>query len=66
MKVFAAVWGFISRLGSDVRGQDFVEYALVACCLAATVVFFLPNMAATIGTVFSRIGDSLAHAASQG
>ena len=66
MKISIAVWGCISRLQKDVQGQDLIEYALMAGCLAAACGFFMPSVAAAIGTVFSQIGSNLTNAASQG
>ena len=66
MKIYVAVWGSMRRLRADIQGQDLIEYALMAGCLAAACGFFMPSVATAIGTVFSQIGSNLTNAASQG
>jgi pilus assembly protein Flp/PilA len=54
------------RLAKDVRGQDLIEYALMAGFVAAAAGSFLPGLATNISTIFSQIGGVMANAASQG
>lgn len=66
MNLSVAVWGSLSRLAKDVRGQDLIEYALMGAFVAASAGFFVPSVTSAIGTVFSQIGTVMANAASQG
>jgi Flp pilus assembly pilin Flp len=43
-------------LWNDVRGQDMIEYALLAAALAVVVAGFLPpTIMPSISTIFSKI-----------
>lgn len=45
-----------SRLWTDVRGQDMIEYALLAAAIAVIVAGFLPPAVfPAISTVFSKV-----------
>ena len=45
----------------DVRGQDMVEYALLAASIAVVVAGFLPpTVMPAVSTIFSRIISSFA------
>jgi Flp pilus assembly pilin Flp len=37
------------------RAQGLIEYALLAACLAVTIVAFSPTLAANISTMLSRV-----------
>lgn len=50
----------------DRRGQDLVEYALMAGFVAVAAGAFMPNTAAQISTIFSKVVTLLTGAASQG
>jgi len=56
----------LGRLAKDVRGQDIIEYALMAGFVVTAAVAFLPGMATSISTIFSQVAGALATAASQG
>jgi Flp pilus assembly pilin Flp len=44
------------RIWSDVRGQDMIEYALLAAAIAVTVAGFLPTtLMPSISTIFSKV-----------
>jgi len=44
------------RLWSDVRGQDLIEYALLAATLAVVVAGFLPpTIMPAVSTIFSKV-----------
>jgi pilus assembly protein Flp/PilA len=43
------------KIWKDTRGQDLVEYALMAAFLGAASGFTLPAVAADIATVFSKV-----------
>jgi Flp pilus assembly pilin Flp len=52
------VW--LVRLWTDQRGQDLIEYALMAAAMLVAVAAVLPTtLMPTISTVFSRIGSVL-------
>jgi pilus assembly protein Flp/PilA len=48
----------------DTRGQDMIEYALLAGFIAVVVAAFFPTqIAPSINTVFSKVSSQLAAAA---
>jgi len=52
------VW--LVRLWKDQRGQDLIEYALMACAVLVAVAAILPiTLMPTVSHVFSRIGSVL-------
>lgn len=53
---------FLFRLAADSRGQDMVEYALLAGFLAVAAGALLPPVANSISTIFSKMGSVLAAA----
>jgi pilus assembly protein Flp/PilA len=53
-------------LWRDRRGQDLIEYALMAGFVAVAAGAIMPNVATSISTIFSQIGSVLASAANQG
>ncbi len=45
-----------SRLWTDVRGQDMIEYALLAAAIAVIVAGFLPPaVMPAVSTIFSKV-----------
>ena len=60
-KLYFAV---LNRIVRDTRGQDLVEYALLAGFIAVAAGALLPNISTSISTIFSRMGSVLAAAAS--
>ena len=47
------------RVWRDVRGQDMIEYALLAAVLAVTVAGFLPTtLMPSVSTIFSKVISS--------
>ena len=50
----------------DTRGQDLVEYALMAGFVAVTAGAIMPGVASSISTIFSQVGSVLATASTQG
>ena len=45
-----------SRLWTDVRGQDMIEYALLAAAIAVIVAGFLPPaIMPAVSTIFSKV-----------
>lgn len=44
------------RLWSDLRGQDMIEYSLLAAAIAVIVAGFLPpSIMPSISTIFSKV-----------
>ncbi len=54
------------RIWKDTRGQDLIEYALMAGFVAVAAGAVMPGVAGSISTIFSKITVSLSTAASQG
>ena len=51
------------RILRDERGQDLVEYALLAGLAAVASGLFVPDMSASMTTIYSRLASKLAQAA---
>jgi pilus assembly protein Flp/PilA len=54
----------ILRIVWDTRGQDLIEYALMAGFVAVAAGAIMPSVASSISTIFSQIASTLAVAAS--
>lgn len=54
------------RIWFDSRGQDLIEYALMAGFVAVSAGAIMPSVATSISAIFSKIGDTLSTAATQG
>jgi pilus assembly protein Flp/PilA len=54
------------RLWRDRRGQDLIEYALMAGFVAVAAGAIMPNVATSISSIFSQIGSVLTAASTQG
>jgi Flp pilus assembly pilin Flp len=53
--------GMLLRLLRDQRGQDLIEYALLAATIAVVVAGFLPPaIMPAVSTIFSKITSSMA------
>jgi Flp pilus assembly pilin Flp len=50
----------------DKRGQDLIEYALMAGFVAVAAGAIMPNVASSISTIFSEVASVMTGAASQG
>jgi pilus assembly protein Flp/PilA len=59
------MWRTLRRLCifKDTRGQDLIEYALMAGFVAVSAAALMPNIASSISTVFSQVGSVLSAAA---
>ena len=53
------------RIWRDTRGQDLIEYALMAGFVAVAAGAIMPNIASSISTIFSQISSVLTSASSQ-
>jgi pilus assembly protein Flp/PilA len=47
------------RMWKDTRGQDLIEYALMAGFVAVAAGAVMPNIATSITLIFSKIGSLL-------
>lgn len=56
----------MARVWKDTRGQDLIEYALMAGFVAVAAGAIMPNVATSISTIFSKIGSVMSAAANQG
>jgi len=54
------------RIVKDTRGQDLIEYALMAGFVAVAAGAIMPGVASSISTIFSKISVRLNEASSQG
>ena len=54
------------RIWKDTKGQDLIEYALMAGFVAVAAGAIMPGVASSISTIFSKISSSMASAANQG
>jgi Flp pilus assembly pilin Flp len=53
-----------SKLWADKRGQDLIEYALMAGFVAVAAGAIMPGVASSISTIFSKVASVMADAAS--
>ena len=53
------------RVLGDTRGQDLIEYALMAGFVAVAAGAVMPGVSTSISKIFSRVSSVLAVAASQ-
>lgn len=56
---------FFYRLLADRRGQDLIEYALMAGFVAVAAGAIMPGVATSISTIFSSVASSMSLAAAQ-
>lgn len=63
-RVMNVVWKL--RIWKDTRGQDLIEYALMAGFVAVAAGAIMPGVASSISTIFSKIASSMTLAAGQG
>jgi len=54
------------RIWKDTRGQDLIEYALMAGFVAVAAGAVMPGVATSISTVFSKVASLMTTAAGQG
>ncbi len=55
----------LTKLKSDLRGQDLIEYALMAGFVAVTAGAIMPGVSSSISTIFSSVASVMTQAASQ-
>lgn len=61
-KITNLVWNL--RMWKDTRGQDLIEYALMAGFVAVAAGAIMPGVASQISVIFSKVSSSLAAAGS--
>ena len=54
------------RIWKDTKGQDLIEYALMAGFVAVAAGAIMPGVASSISVIFSKISSSMTNAANQG
>jgi Flp pilus assembly pilin Flp len=56
---------FLKLPWKDKRGQDLIEYALMAGFVAVAAGAIMPNIASSVSTIFSQIASVMTLSASQ-
>ncbi len=54
------------RIVKDTKGQDLIEYALMAGFVAVAAGAIMPNVATSISTIFGKVATTMSTAASAG
>jgi pilus assembly protein Flp/PilA len=54
------------RIWNDTRGQDLIEYALLAGFVAVAAGAIMPGVSTSISTIFSKVSSVLVNASSTG
>ena len=54
------------RIWKDTKGQDLIEYALMAGFVAVAAGAIMPGVSESISTIFSKVASTLTLAANQG
>lgn len=52
------------QVWKDTRGQDLIEYALMAGFVAVAAGAIMPGVSSSISTIFSKVSSVMANAAS--
>jgi pilus assembly protein Flp/PilA len=60
--IFNLVWKV--RIWADTRGQDLIEYALMAGFVAVAAGAIMPGVSSSISTIFSKVSSVMTNAAS--
>jgi pilus assembly protein Flp/PilA len=63
-KLNTLVWKL--RIARDTRGQDLIEYALMAGFIAVAAGAIVPGIADSIKSVFSKVSNVMVSSAAQG
>jgi len=61
-KLNSLIWKL--RIMKDTRGQDLIEYALMAGFVAVAAGAIVPGVASSIKTIFSKVNTVMASSAS--
>jgi pilus assembly protein Flp/PilA len=62
--MFIQLYVFLVQALKDRRGQDLIEYALMAGFVAVTAGAIMPTISSSISTIFSQINSVMLNAAS--
>jgi pilus assembly protein Flp/PilA len=54
------------QIWKDTKGQDLIEYALMAGFVAVAAGAIMPGVASSISTIFSKISSVMSKASTQG
>ncbi len=54
---------FILRLAQNRKGQDLIEYALMAGFVAVAAGAIMPGVSTSISTIFSKVASAMTEAA---
>jgi pilus assembly protein Flp/PilA len=54
------------QIWKDTKGQDLIEYALMAGFVAVAAGAIMPGVATSISTIFSKISSVMSKASTQG
>ncbi len=54
------------KIWHDTKGQDLIEYALMAGFVAVAAGAIMPSVATSISTIFSKISSVMSKASTQG
>lgn len=63
-KLTNVIWKL--RIWHDTKGQDLIEYALMAGFVAVAAGAIMPNVSSSISNIFSKVRNQLSSAAAQG
>ena len=71
-KYMRSAWLFCQRLAAvlklgiwrDTRGQDMIEYALIAALVTLGAIAVVPGISTSLSAVFSKIASTMTAAAS--
>jgi pilus assembly protein Flp/PilA len=58
------IFNFVMRAWRDRRGQDLIEYALMAGFVAVAAGAIMPGVSSSISTIFSQVASVMTNAAS--
>ena len=62
--ILMQVLTFLARTWRNRRGQDLIEYALMAGFVAVAAGAIMPSVSSSISTIFSKVASVMANAAS--
>jgi pilus assembly protein Flp/PilA len=65
MNLYRLIEVGLAKLAKETRGQDLIEYALMAGFVAVAAGAVMPGVAASISTIFSQISSVMSAASSQ-
>jgi pilus assembly protein Flp/PilA len=54
------------KIWKDTRGQDLIEYALMAGFVAISAAAIMPGVASSLSTIFGKVSTVLTSAAANG